>query len=146
MKRPAWSLISKERRAAVLAGTIVLQAICALFFIGDVVADFRHSQGSGGVHFSVETVAAVALLGGVVVLMVELRRLLTRMDEMDTGLRAASGQMAEVMNGFFQSWNLTGAERDVAIMILKGLDNETIAQVRNTAPGTKSAADDLPAR
>lgn len=43
------------------------------------------------------------------------------------------------MYGFFDEWNLTEAERDVAIMILKGHDNGTIARVRNTATGTVRA-------
>jgi DNA-binding CsgD family transcriptional regulator len=47
--------------------------------------------------------------------------------------------LAKVIKGFFDEWNLTAAERDVAIMILKGLDNETIAQVRKTARGTVRA-------
>ena len=58
------------------------------------------------------------------------------MDEMDSGLKIARGQMLGVMHSFFDEWNLTEAERDVAMLILKGLDNESIAKVRNTATGT----------
>ncbi|TMV08595.1 helix-turn-helix transcriptional regulator [Ruegeria sediminis] len=92
MNRREQTAKAKERRATVLAGIIILQALCALFVIGDVIVD----------------------LGG-------------------------GGQMAEVMEGFFEDWNLTPAERDVAIMILKGIENEAIANVRNTAPGTVRA-------
>lgn len=139
MKRPKWPAPAKERRATTLAGVIILQALCAIFFIGDVITDFRGRGHAEGLHIALEAVAALALVSGVLFLMVELRRLLTRMGDMDTGLMVARGQMAEVMDDFFDVWHLTRAERDVAVMILKGLDNEAIARVRNTAPGTVRA-------
>lgn len=132
-------LRSKERRATALAGIILLQALCALFFIGDVITDLSHGGHLDDLHLALEALAAVALIGGVLFLMLELRRLLARMGDMDTGLRVARGEMVQVMERFFDDWALTEAERDVALMILKGLDNETIARVRNTAPGTVRA-------
>jgi DNA-binding NarL/FixJ family response regulator len=71
--------------------------------------------------------------------MFELRELLSRMSKMQTGLEIAHGHLAEVIQGFFEDWNLTKAEKDVALMILKGLDNDAIALVRNTASGTVRA-------
>lgn len=139
MKRHRPAANTKKRRAFVLAGIIILQALCALFFIGDVIVDLSGGGHLQDLHLGLETLAAVALIGGVVFLMFELRRVLERMDEIESGLKIARGQMLDVMYGFFDEWNLTEAERDVAIMILKGLDNETIARVRNTATGTVRA-------
>ncbi|WP_138933445.1 helix-turn-helix transcriptional regulator [Roseovarius arcticus] len=139
MKRPKQSGHAGGRRATVLACLIILQSLCALFFIGDVISDLRAGMGPYDMHFALEAMASVALVGGVAFMMVELRRLLARMDDMDAGLKVARGQMAEVMDDFFDDWNLTAAERDVALMILKGLDNEAIAQVRTTASGTVRA-------
>lgn len=139
MKLTFWSTKTKERRATVLAGLILLQGLCALFFIGDVVEDFRLDGHLDDPHLLLESVAAVALVGGVTFLMLELRGLLSRMSDMQTGLDIASGHLAEVIETFFDEWKLTAAERDVAIMILKGLDNDTIAQMRKTAAGTVRA-------
>ncbi len=139
MKPRLWPARTRERRATIVAGLILLQALSALFFIGDVIEDFRGGGHLDNPHLLLETVAAVVLIAGVVFLMIELRRLLSRMADMQTGLEIAHGQLAEVIEGFFEDWNLTNAERDVAFMILKGLDNDTIAQVRNTAPGTVRA-------
>lgn len=139
MKLTFWPAKTKERRAAVLAGLILLQALCALFFIGDVIEDFREDGHLDDPHLLLESVAAVALVGGVIFLMLELRGLLSRMSDMQTGLDIARGHLAEVIKAFFDEWKLTAAERDVAIMILKGLDNDTIAQMRNTASGTVRA-------
>lgn len=139
MKLWPWPAKTKERRATILAGLILVQALCALFFIGDVIEDLRVDGQLDGPHMVLETVAAVALVGGVIFLMIELRGLLARMSDMQTGLDVAKGHLADVIEGFFDDWSLTSAERDVAIMILKGLDNETIAQLRGTATGTVRA-------
>ncbi len=139
MRLRLWPTRTKERRATVLAGLILLQALCALFFIGDVIKDFREDGHLDDPHLLLESVAAIALIAGVIFLMIELRGLLSRMSDMQTGLEIAHGHLAEVIQGFFEDWNLTNAERDVAIMILKGLDNDAIAQVRNTASGTVRA-------
>ncbi len=139
MRLRLWPAITRERRATVLAGLILLQALCALFFIGDVIEDFRAGGFFSDPHLSLEAVVAVALIVGVIFLMIELRELLSRMSDMQTGLDVAQGLLAEVIEGFFDEWHLTKAERDVAFMILKGLDNDNIARVRNTASGTVRA-------
>lgn len=139
MRLRLWPAKTRERRATVLAGIILLQALCALFFIGDVIEDFREGGVFADPHLSLELIVAVALIAGVIFLMIELRGLLSRMSDMQTGLEIAHGHLAEVIQGFFEDWNLTKAERDVALMMLKGLDNDTIARVRNTASGTVRA-------
>lgn len=139
MRLPFWPAQKSERRATVLAGLILLQAMCALFFIGDVIGDFREDGKFDNPHLILESVAAAALVAGVIFLMIELRGLLTRMSHMQIGLDVARGHLAEVIDAFFDQWNLTAAERDVAIMILKGLDNDSIARVRKTASGTVRA-------
>lgn len=139
MKLRFWPAKTKERRATVLAGLIMLQAMCALFFIGDVIEDFRDNGRLDNPHLLLEAVAAVALVAGVAFLMIELRGLLSRMSDMQTGLDIARGNLADIIETFFDTWGLTRAERDVALMILKGLDNDTIAQLRNTAAGTVRA-------
>lgn len=139
MKAKFWPARTEERRATILAGLILLQAVCALFFIIDVIEDYRNDGQLDGPHMVLESIAAVALIGGVIFLMVELRRLLRRMAVMQTGLEVARGNLADVIDTFFDEWHLTKAERDVALLILKGLDNEAIAGLRQTAAGTVRA-------
>jgi DNA-binding CsgD family transcriptional regulator len=128
-----------ERRAALLAVIILAQALCAMFFVGDVIADYLEAGRFLEIHLVIETIAAVALLGGVVILMRELRTLITRMRDIETGLRAARGDMVTVIEAFFESWSLSAAERDVALLLLKGYDTESIAGLRGTAKGTVRA-------
>lgn len=131
--------VTTERRAATLAALIVLQALSAMFFVGDVIVDFARGWDRDSIHIVIEAVAAVALTAGVLYMMFELRRLLLRMESMDIGLRAARGEMVAIIEGFFDAWALSAAERDVALLLLKGLDNEAIASVRGTAKGTVRA-------
>lgn len=126
-------------RATALALIILVQAVCSLFFIGDVATDVREGDSIWETHLWLEAVAALALIAGVAYLMVELRRILTRMEDMDAGLKIARGELQAVTTAFFGQWGLTPAEQDVAIMVLKGVDNETIAEARGTAVGTVRA-------
>ena len=130
---------SNERRAFVLAAVILLQALTALFFLVDVVSDVLADGTFDDFHTWVELAATIGLIGGVVFLMIELRQVMTRLATLDRSMRAARGEMAEVIDAFFTDWGLTPSERDVALMVLKGIDNETIASLRGTAPGTVRA-------
>ena len=128
-----------ERRAALLAVIIVAQALCAMFFLGDVLVDFAENGRIQDFHLVVEALAAVALTAGVGFMMLELRLLLGRMRDIETSLRAAQGEMHTVIEAFFETWGLSAAERDVALLLLKGFDNESIATLRGTANGTVRA-------
>jgi DNA-binding NarL/FixJ family response regulator len=122
-----------------LAVVIIAQALCAMFFLADAAADFIDSKKFTDIHLGVEAIAAVALAAGVLFLMRELRQMMTRMHDIETSLRAARGEMITVIHAFFDTWALSAAERDVALLLLKGLDNETIATLRGTANGTVRA-------
>ncbi len=124
-----------KRRAVTLAVIIVLQALCAAFFVSDVAFDF--SEGFYvDTHSFVEAVATLVLFIGVVFLMIELRGVMSRLEKLDRGLRAARGEMAQIIDTFFEDWKLTASEKDVGLLIFKGFDNEAIAAIRGTAAGT----------
>lgn len=125
-----------KRRAVTLAVIILLQALSAAFFFSDVVSDFKEETYLSEAHFYMEAVASVVLIAGVVFLMIELRAVMSRMEELDRGLRGARGEMAQIIDAFFEEWNLTPSEKDVGLLILKGFDNEAIAEFRGTATGT----------
>ena len=74
--------IVRERRATVLSVIILIQALCTMFFVGDVIYDLSDNDHLGGLHLYFEVTAAFALFAGVVYLMYELRALLNRMEAM----------------------------------------------------------------
>ena len=119
-----------------LAALIVVNIVCAAFFLADVVADFESLAAGEGRHLVVEAIASVGLMLGTGFLLTELRRLLQRNATMESGLRTARGEMIAVIEQFFLEWKLTDSERDVAFLVVKGLDNDEIATVRGTAAGT----------
>jgi len=123
----------------VLAAIIILQALCAIFFFGDVIIDLNQGGHLDDIHLILEAVAALALITGVIYLMRELRDLLSRMAAMEFGIRAARGEMASLIDALFYQWQLTPSEREIALLVLKGIDNDSIAQMRGTAPGTVRA-------
>lgn len=129
---------ASEKRAATLAALIVVQAVCAVFFLIDVVEDIAEHDDARW-HLSLEIVATLSLCGGIILLMIELRDMLRRMNRMDRGIRAARGDMAEMISAAFRHWHLTPSESDVAMLVLKGFDNEAIAGIRNVSTGTVRA-------
>ena len=132
-------IILKERRAKALATIILLQALCAIFFIGDVAIDFYQGDHLDDIHLTFEVFAAIVMSAGVIYLMRELRDLLNHMAAMQLGIRAARGEMTTLIETFFDQWRLTPSEREVALLLLKGINNDSIARVRGTAPGTVRA-------
>lgn len=128
-----------ERRAVLLAAVIFLQAVTAVIFFADVASDYLENGRLDDFQLWLELVATVALAGGVVFLTVELKKVLKRLASLEGSMRAARGEMADVIDGFFSDWGLTPSERDVALMVLKGVDNDSISRLRGTAPGTVRA-------
>ncbi len=131
----------RNGRLTLLVAGIGIQLVAALFFLIDVAMDWSE-EGAGGtglLHNGVELVAALGLLLGIVVLGLELRRLLDRHARMAATIRVASGAFHELLEQRFTEWNLTPAERDVALLLVKGLSLAEIAGLRNSAEGTVKA-------
>ena len=126
-----------RRRSLVLASALVLQGVAAVFFVGDVVADLREDLLHP--HSIVEALVTVALIAGIAISTVQLRRTLAEMGEQARALDTARGELARVVSTQFDDWGLTPAERDVGFLALKGLDVAEIAEVRGAAPGTVRA-------
>lgn len=116
---------------------LVVQAMAAVFFIVDVVADF--AIDGADFHNAFEALIAVALTIGVVLGAIEMRRALDRASRAETALKAASGALAELIDARFEEWALTPAEREVAMLALKGFDIAEIAGLRGAATGTVRA-------
>jgi DNA-binding CsgD family transcriptional regulator len=126
-----------RRRAGALAAVLAVQALCAVFFMADVIADLRFAGWIP--HTLFEALIAFALLAGVAICALELRRVVEDMRRADAAVSAASGALAEVIAQRFAGWGLTAAEADVALFALKGFDTAEIAELRGAAAGTVRA-------
>lgn len=131
---------SRDGRLRLLLAGIGSQCVAALFFFADVAMDWaEEGAGRNLLHNGVELIAAVGLLLGILVLALELRRLLARQARMADTIRIASGAFHQLLVQHFNVWGLTPAERDVALLLVKGLSLAEIASLRNSAAGTVKA-------
>lgn len=81
----------------------------------------------------------IALIIGASVTLAQYRDLLRRNTKIERELGAASGAFQEVIEQHFDAWKLTEAERDVALLSIKGVAIADIATMRQTRGGTIKA-------
>ena len=126
-----------RRQTAALSLFLLIQTTGTVFFVGDVIGDLRADPMSA--HFIFEAVVTAALVLGIIFGTFALRRTIELLRAQDQALAVARGALSDVIEGQFQAWSLTPAERDVGLLALKGLDVAEIAELRGAAQGTVRA-------
>ncbi len=126
------SLMSRHSRFLVSAA---LQVACGLVFSFDVVSEWHKFT----THTWVEAVGVVALVFGAGLSLREYYTLLQRNSRVEKSLNAATGAFQETIEQHFESWGLSTAERDVALLSIKGSSISEIAKMRATREGTIKA-------
>lgn len=130
------------RRAAPYVAIVVVQALCAFFFVSDILSSvlgFRTTPISWKMREALEIGAAVGLILGVVLGGVMLRRALRERHRAEEQLRRASGAFMDLLEERFGEWGLTPSEKDVALFAIKGMSTAEIATLRATSEGTVKA-------
>ena len=124
-----------------LIGLIAVQSLCAAFFLWDVISDIRPEglRSLTNPHIAVETMAALALVAGIVFETRYLFRLLRRKAHLEDQVSIAAGAFHEIVLAHFDRWGLTPAEADVAMFTLKGFSIAETARLRGAAEGTVKA-------
>lgn len=112
-----------------------LQIGCGFIFAFDVIEEF--AQRDAFTWF--ELAAVIALAIGAAITIGQYRELLHRNNKVEQALDAASGAFQQVLETQFQTWQLTNAERDVALLSIKGVSISEIAEMRQTRVGTIKA-------
>ena len=120
---------------------LALSTICIAFFAMDVAGDlFLDNDFPGGnLHLGLEIFVVIISVSAFSFHIVELVRLVRKHEKINTQVRIASGEFAGVIEELFVSWQLTPAERDVAMLLVKGLSFGGIAAARNAKEGTVKA-------
>lgn len=135
-----------EGRAARLA-IVVLGLVLALLVV-DLVGDAGERVGS--LHLVVEGVALLVSVFGIGALVASLRRLERAQRRMASRLAASRSEAehwrreaADAVRGFrsaierqFDRWELTGAESEIALLLLQGLSHKQIASRRGASERT----------
>ncbi len=119
---------------------LTVQVACAIFFVMQIFSSFLGiAPYSWEVHELIELGAALGLLLGVMLGWIVLRRTMARNSKVEDQLRLASGAFMDVLDERFAEWELTPAERDVALFAIKGMSTQEIAGLRGVSEGTIKA-------
>jgi len=113
----------------------ILQVGCCIIFAADVVFEINELT----IHEIVEMAGVAALAVGSFISIDQYRKLLRRNSRIERQLEAASGAFQAVIEQHFDDWCLTAAERDVALLSIKGVPTSAIATMRQTQTGTIKA-------
>lgn len=123
-----------------LTAVLAVQAVCGLFFLGNIVISVLGlTTISWFAHELIEIGAAIGLILGSILGAVALSKARRRTAYVEAQLQAASGAFSQILEQRFVDWGLTPAERDVALLSIKGMSISEIADLRNSRPGTVKA-------
>jgi DNA-binding NarL/FixJ family response regulator len=122
-------------KRSALALAAALQLGCSVVFVSDII----HEWATMTVHTWAELLAVGALIVGAWLAVAELRKLIARNIRVERELDAACGAFQSVIERHFEIWGLSKAEKDVALLSIKGMSNTEIARMRVTREGTIKA-------
>ena len=127
---------------AFIAIVFIIQAMCAVFFISDILSSvlgLRSTPLSWRTRELLELGAALGLLLGLGLGAVLLARAMRGRTVAEERLRRASAAFMDLLEERFTEWGLTPAERDVALFAIKGMSTAEIGVLRATSEGTVKA-------
>ena len=114
--------------------TVVL-ILASIFFLYDIVSD-SFEDVDNNIHVFVE---CLIFIGVTITLFLEIKKviILRHNITVEKGKVARlSGELYQVINEQFSEWQLTEAEKEIAIMLIKGLTMQEIANLRNVKEKT----------
>jgi DNA-binding CsgD family transcriptional regulator len=121
---------------------LVVQALCAIFFVSDIVLSVLGIYArpiSWQTREYLEIGAALGLILGLALGAMMLVRTMRDRHRAEEKLRRASGAFMDLLQERFTDWGLTAAEQDVALFAIKGFSTQEIALLRETSEGTVKA-------
>ena len=130
------------RRAVPIIAIFLVQALCAFFFVSDILGSVLGLQTaplSWETRELLEIGAAIGLILGVIIGALMLQRALRDRHRAEEQLRRASAAFMDLLEERFGEWGLTPSERDVALFAIKGMSTSEIATLRSTSEGTVKA-------
>lgn len=122
--------------------------VISLFLVVDIASDL--AAGTGAEHLIFEFFMTVLALGGIVVMWRQLRGALRRAKDLEVALDGTRADLLkwrseaqELLRGLgaaidrqFDRWGLSPAEREVGLLLLKGLSLKEAAEARQTSERT----------
>lgn len=113
----------------------------ALLMAWDLIGDYK--EGTGVAHLAIELLVLLAAGGGIAYLWRQLRQTRQGLGEALEDARQWQNDNRELMQGLgvaiqdqFTRWDLSKAEAEVGLLLLKGLSHKEVAAVRGTGERT----------
>ncbi len=125
-----------EVRSLIVSFLVI--AVCLALFILDVVADVFYLDIAviWIDHTVIELITTITLAFALVLIGRQIVHLLREHREAQASVKVASGELLAVIYARFDEWKLTPSERDIALLLIKGLSAQEISDLRDTRPGT----------
>lgn len=127
----------------ILVGVFAAMAIAFAFFLLDVVIDLREHiisatayQPHEIVHLSFEIFAVFALGCGIAVTFRYLSIVRAQGMAAEQSLYFLRNDFDALLRTKFQNWGFTDAEKEIGLLVLRGLTTAQIAELRQTKVGT----------
>ncbi|MFK7794977.1 MAG: helix-turn-helix transcriptional regulator [Gammaproteobacteria bacterium] len=114
---------------------VIVLGSATAFFLYDIISDVIKGD-EGTLHLIIEGFiffATTVILAYEVLRVIQLRKDLTK--EQDKVLRL-SGELSEVIQKDFEKWKLSESEKEVAILLIKGLSMNEIGELRSVKEKT----------
>jgi len=136
------------RRRLAMWGPVSMFAAIAAFLGGDIASDL--ADGASATHLATEGAIMTFALAGVVLMWRQLATARLKARDLQRDLDGTRADLArwrseaqDALRGLgaaidaqFERWGLTPAERDVALLLLKGFSLKEIAELRSTGERT----------
>ncbi|NVK19648.1 MAG: helix-turn-helix transcriptional regulator [Methylocystaceae bacterium] len=118
--------------------SFIVIAICEAFFLIDVYADlFRIDIDTTWIdHDQIELFAVLTLTFALLIIGLQIFRLLKKHRQIENTVEVASGELFKVIQRHFSQWKLSPSEAEVALLLIKGMSTQEIADIRQTKIGT----------
>ena len=126
-------MFSKPPIVSLLVSLMAVQLVCTAFFVNDVASDYLVDMS---LHFGTELFAVLALISAILTEGWLVFDLLKRNNRLTRNLDLARSAMGDIIEIHLDQWKLTDSERDVARLLIKGMNISDIAAARQSAIGT----------
>jgi len=138
MLKKTFSTFRNPWQIAGLGVSLVVMFVCESFLMFDVIVEGFDIKVEfyEKIHIPVEATAVFALAVTLLFTGVTFLRLLRENREFRSAAGIASGEFVRIMEEKFTEWHLSVIEREIALLLIKGLSIQEIVEIRTTRPGT----------
>lgn len=122
----------------ILGTSFILLCACEITLLADFLTEYFEIEDSifSRHHTLIEGIALISLTVTLFIIGFDFWRLIKENREFRSVLGMASGEFLYILSSKFHDWKLSDSEREIALLLIKGLSIQEIADIRETKPGT----------